>query len=69
MARSITVTELTCACLDEQWRRRWLKGEKPSTRSFSPPGELPAYGSVFHRLVDRFVRWLLGSRKSTKTAS
>ena len=63
MARSITVTELTCACLDEKWRRRWLKGEKPSTRSFSPPGELPAYGSLFHRLVDRFVQWLLGSKK------
>jgi S-DNA-T family DNA segregation ATPase FtsK/SpoIIIE len=63
MARSITVTELTCACLDDQWRRRWLKGKKPSTRSFSPPGELLAYGSLFHRLADRFLRWLLGSKK------
>jgi S-DNA-T family DNA segregation ATPase FtsK/SpoIIIE len=67
MARSITVTELTCACLDEQWRRRWLKGGRPSTRSFSPPGELPAYGSLFHRLVDRFVQWLLGSRRKASS--
>jgi DNA segregation ATPase FtsK/SpoIIIE, S-DNA-T family len=63
MVRSITVTELTCACLDDEWRRRFLKGEKPSTRSFSPPGELPVYGSVFHRLVDNFVSWLTGSKR------
>lgn len=63
MVRSITVTELTCACLDDEWRRRFLKGEKPSTRSFSPPGELPVYGSVFHRLVDDFVSWLTGSKR------
>lgn len=60
---SITVTELTCACLDEAWRRRWLKEGKPSTRSFSPPGELPVYGSLFHRLVDDFVGWLVGSKR------
>jgi S-DNA-T family DNA segregation ATPase FtsK/SpoIIIE len=60
---SITVTELTCACLDEAWRRRWLKGEKPSTRSFAPPGELPVYGALFHRLVDDLVGWLVGSKR------
>jgi len=69
---SITVTELTCACLDDQWRRRWLKGKRPSTRSFAPPGELPVYGSLFHRLVDGFVDWLVGSKRkaaSLKDAS
>ncbi len=60
---SITVTELTHACLDDAWRHRWLKGDNPSTRSFSPPGELPVYGSLFHRLVDDFVGWLVGSKR------
>jgi hypothetical protein len=35
---SITATELTFAVLDLDWRASWLKGEKPSTRSFAPVG-------------------------------
>jgi S-DNA-T family DNA segregation ATPase FtsK/SpoIIIE len=63
---SITVTQLTCACLDAQWRRRWLKGERPTTRSFAPPGGLPVYGALFHRLADAFVGWLADSRRKTR---
>lgn len=62
---SITVTELTCACLDDQWRRRWLKGERPSTRSFAPPGGLPVYGTLFHRVADGFVGWLTASKRKS----
>ncbi|RPJ70490.1 MAG: hypothetical protein EHM15_11700, partial [Desulfobacteraceae bacterium] len=62
---AITVTELTCACLDEKWRRRWLSGERPTTRSFAPPGGLPVYGALFHRLADAFVGWLTDSRRKT----
>lgn len=58
-----SVTELACAVADPEWRRRWLRGEKPATRSFAPPGEVPVYGALFHRLVDRFVAWLTGSRR------
>ncbi len=67
--RRITVTDLARAVLDERWRRRWLRGENPSARSFSPPGELPVYGAVFHRLVDRFVAWLSRSRRQAVAAA
>ena len=60
---SITVTELKCACLDPEWRRRWLRGKRPSTRGFALPGEPVAYGSLFHRIADEFVCWLLESKK------
>src|SRR5918999_398367 len=56
--KTINVSELRCACLDEQWRRRWLAGEKPPTATFSPPGTPPVYGSEFHTLAERFVKWL-----------
>ncbi len=55
--RTISVSELRCACLDEQWRQRWLAGEKPPTATFSPPGTPPVYGSEFHALAERFVKW------------
>ena len=57
--KSISVSELRCACLDEHWRRRWLAGEKPPTATFSPPGTPPVYGSEFHALAERFVKWLV----------
>lgn len=60
---SISVTELKCACLDAEWRRRWRAGKKPSTKSFAPPGEPAAYGNLFHRIVDEFVAWLVQSKR------
>jgi S-DNA-T family DNA segregation ATPase FtsK/SpoIIIE len=60
---SLTVSELKCACLDPAWRRRWLLGQRPSTRSVAPPGEPVAYGAVFHRIADQFVGWLVESKK------
>ena len=58
----ITVSELKCACLDPAWREDWLAGKKPSTRTFAPPGTVPAYGTVFHQLVDAFIKWLTAAR-------
>jgi len=63
MMTSITVTELKCACLDPEWRRRWLRGKRPSTKSFALPGEPVAYGSLFHRIADEFIGWLLKSKR------
>ncbi|MBP1737997.1 MAG: hypothetical protein H6Q48_290, partial [Deltaproteobacteria bacterium] len=63
----MTVSELKCAVADPEWRRKWLQGEKPSTQSFSPPGTLPVYGSLFHETVEVFVEWLVG--KGAKKAS
>jgi len=64
MAKSITVTQLKCACLDEEWRRQWLEGKKPSTKSFTPPGELPVYGLLFHQIVESFIDWLVESGRT-----
>lgn len=55
---SITATELTFAVLDDDWRRSWLRGEKPSTRSFAPAGTARAMGVQFHKEVEKLVGWL-----------
>ncbi|MGF1655785.1 MAG: DNA translocase FtsK [Verrucomicrobiales bacterium] len=54
----LSVTELTCACLDPAWRQRWLEGEKPSTKNFAPPGTVPVGGVDFHAIVAEFLAWL-----------
>lgn len=61
---SITVSELKCACLDPEWRRRWLAGEKPPTQHFAPPGTHAVGGVLFHRLVEQFVSWLAGAENA-----
>ncbi len=60
--RHITVSELKCACLDPAWRADWLAGKKPSTRTFAPPGTVPVYGTLFHQIVDDFIKWLTTAR-------
>jgi S-DNA-T family DNA segregation ATPase FtsK/SpoIIIE len=63
MTISITVTELKWASLDAEWRRRWLMGKRPSTRSSAAPGEPSTFGTLFHRIADEFVGWLVESRR------
>ncbi|MGY3450266.1 DNA translocase FtsK [Bradyrhizobium sp. USDA 4353] len=65
---SITATELTFAVLDSDWRARWLRGEKPSTRSFAPIGSARAMGVQFHREVEKLVDWLT-ARESLAVAA
>jgi S-DNA-T family DNA segregation ATPase FtsK/SpoIIIE len=55
---TITASELKFAVLDAGWRRRWLAGEKPSTRSFAPPGTPRAMGVRFHKEAEALVAWL-----------
>jgi S-DNA-T family DNA segregation ATPase FtsK/SpoIIIE len=55
---SITATELTFAVLDPDWRAKWLRGEKPSTKSFAPPGTARAMAVKFHNEVEKLVGWL-----------
>jgi RecB family exonuclease len=55
---SITATELTFAVLEPEWRARWLRGEKPSTKIFAPPGSPRAMGVQFHKEVEKLVGWL-----------
>ncbi|MEJ5359443.1 MAG: DNA translocase FtsK [Desulfobacterales bacterium] len=57
--KAISVSALCRACLDEAFRERLLRGEKPPTRHFTPPGEVPLYGRLFHRLAERFTEWLV----------
>ncbi|HTO63983.1 MAG TPA: DNA translocase FtsK [Bradyrhizobium sp.] len=65
---SITATELTFAVLDRNWRASWLRGEKPSTRSFAPVGTKRAMSVQFHKEVETLVGWLT-ARDSLKAAA
>jgi S-DNA-T family DNA segregation ATPase FtsK/SpoIIIE len=65
---SITASELTLAVLDEDWRAKWLKGEKPSTRSFAPAGTKRALSVQFHKEVEKLVGWLT-ARESLNVAA
>jgi S-DNA-T family DNA segregation ATPase FtsK/SpoIIIE len=65
---SITATELTFAVLEPEWRARWLRGEKPSTKSFAPVGTPRAMGVQFHREVESLVAWLT-ARESYQAAA
>lgn len=67
--KTISVSELRCACLDEQWRWRWLAGEKPPTASFSPPGTPPVYGRTFHALAEKFVKWLISPASHAESST
>lgn len=59
----LSVTELKCAVLDPQWRRRWQAGENPSTNPAPPPeGGPPVKGQLFHELVEEFTNWLCHGR-------
>jgi S-DNA-T family DNA segregation ATPase FtsK/SpoIIIE len=55
---TITASELKFAVLDLDWRRKWLAGEKPSTRTFAPPGTPRAMGVRFHKEAEALVEWL-----------
>ncbi|MGJ4951726.1 DNA translocase FtsK [Bradyrhizobium sp. HKCCYLS20291] len=65
---SITATELTFAVLEPDWRKRWLDGEKPSTKSFAPPGTARAMGVQFHKEVEKVVTWLTAPGSLKKAA-
>jgi RecB family exonuclease len=67
MAR-ISVTQLKCAVLDPEWRRRWLAGEKPSTFNFSPAGTGRVFGSRFHQETEELAEWL-ASREHLQEAA
>lgn len=61
MAR-ITVTQLKCAVLDPEWRRRWLAGEQPATMTLAPSSAGRVFGTRFHLETERLARWLTNSQ-------
>jgi S-DNA-T family DNA segregation ATPase FtsK/SpoIIIE len=54
----ITVSQLKCACLDREWRERWLRRENPPTMRFGKQGGAPVEGQLFHQLAEQFTEWL-----------
>lgn len=59
----LTVTQLKCAVLSPEWRRRWHAGEDPATpRPTSPNGTPSVKGKLFHALVEDFTYWLCHGR-------
>jgi S-DNA-T family DNA segregation ATPase FtsK/SpoIIIE len=65
MAQStISVSQLKCAVLDPAWRREYRAGNKPTTMSFAPAGQLQVFGIRFHSDADKIVAWLLSQPKS-----
>jgi S-DNA-T family DNA segregation ATPase FtsK/SpoIIIE len=54
----ITASELKCACADPEWLRRWIAGERPSTRIHANANAAPSaktHGALFHRLAENFI--------------
>ena len=65
MAQStISVSQLKCAVLDPAWRREYRAGNKPTTMSFAPAGQIQVFGIRFHSDADKIVAWLLSQPKS-----
>jgi DNA segregation ATPase FtsK/SpoIIIE, S-DNA-T family len=65
---TITASELKFAVLDSDWRKKWLAGEKPSTRTFAPAGTPRALGVRFHKEAEKLVGWLT-ARESLAAAA
>lgn len=55
----LNASQLKCACLDPQWRAKWLQGKNPSTKLCGPPGSGVVFGSKFHEIAGKFSRWLV----------
>ncbi len=67
--QSINVSQLKYACLDPQWRKKWLNGKNPPTFSFAPCGTAPVYGTLFHKLAENYADWLTSPKHRTFTAT
>lgn len=61
---TLTVSQLAKACADDDWLKRWLDGQNPSTRPRTPAGKKTVYGSIFHRVVEQFTDYLLQTTPS-----
>jgi hypothetical protein len=55
---SMSVSQLRCACIDDEWRAAWMAGKNPSTWDFPPVGTVPVYGTHFHKLARKVTRQL-----------
>jgi S-DNA-T family DNA segregation ATPase FtsK/SpoIIIE len=55
----ITVSQLKCAVVDPQWRRRWMAGEQPSTLPTVANGGPKVFGTRFHLETEQLAKWLV----------
>ncbi len=62
----ISVTQLKCAVLDEDFRRRLAAGKKASTFLGTSAAGYPVYGARFHKIAEEFVKWLTKAGPRTK---
>jgi RecB family exonuclease len=69
MAPRVTVTQLKCAVLDPEWRRRWLAGEQPSTFVYSNIGNGQVFGKRFHQETERLAKWLTNPKHLAEGAA
>jgi S-DNA-T family DNA segregation ATPase FtsK/SpoIIIE len=65
----ITVTDLKCAVLDLDWRKRWLAGDKPSTLFVSQNGNEKVFGTKFHQEAERLTKWLTSEQHLREAAA
>jgi len=55
---SLTVSQLTCACIQPGWLDAWLQGKNPGTASYGGDGT-PVHGARLHLVAANFVQWAL----------
>jgi S-DNA-T family DNA segregation ATPase FtsK/SpoIIIE len=67
--RLITATQLRCACVDPEWRARWMRGEDPPTLMFGPAGTVSVQGRLFHQLAFEFTDWLTAAVQGSNAAA
>ncbi|MBF0226910.1 MAG: PD-(D/E)XK nuclease family protein [Desulfobacterales bacterium] len=65
--QQINVSQLRNACIDAEWRKKWINGENPPTMLFSSNFSNPVHGSIFHKIAEEYVNWLI-SPKNKKIA-
>lgn len=52
---SINTTQLKCACLDLEWRQRWIEGMNPPVFSMPCKKSFKVHGQAFHQIVEKFI--------------
>ena len=58
--KSITTTELKYACMNVDWKERWINGKNPPTNTHDiPVGSIAVYGSRFHYIAKKFLDWMV----------
>jgi RecB family exonuclease len=64
---TLSVSQLRCACVDENWRAEFLAGKNPS--AFNPcGGGVTVHGTAFHKIAEKFIDWAIHPNSVGKAA-